>query len=103
MLLLTLATSCNKKSQILYETEQHRLTLAELQSQSKKLESEIHASGNLGRYQNTQPAHIVELKQQIERQKNELIQLKAEREAAKTKAESMQEEVSSYRAKFRKF
>ncbi|HAL70668.1 MAG TPA: hypothetical protein DCP71_02730 [Verrucomicrobiales bacterium] len=103
ILLLSLATGCNKKAQILYETEQHRLTLTELQGQSKKLESEILATGNLGRYQSTQPAHIVELKQLIERQKNELVQLKADSEAAKIKAESMQAEVNSYRSSFRNF
>ncbi|MBB5039282.1 hypothetical protein HNQ64_003554 [Prosthecobacter dejongeii] len=100
-LALAFTTSCGKKSQIIYEAEQKRLTMMELQGQSKKLESEILATGNLGRYQNTQPSHVVELKHLLERQKTENIQLKADKEAAQKRVEAVKQEMSRYLTQFR--
>jgi len=101
LLLLILLTGCGKKSQIRYETEQARLTMTELQTQTKKMESEMTAVGSLGRYSSAQKIHVDELKGQIERLKADIEKLKNERETVKSKVDSLQQEIDSYRAKYR--
>ncbi len=101
-LFLILATGCNKKVQIQYQAEQAKLSITELQAQSKRLDAEIQATGNLGgRYQTTLPGHLNELRQMIENTKAESEQLKNENEAVKEKLRLLQKEMETYLAKFR--
>ncbi len=95
----TALTSCDKKARLQHETAQLRLTIQELQAESKKLEAEIYATGNLGRYQHTQPQHVGEFKQQIANIKAESERLQLEKETTVKRVESLQNSLNSYRNK----
>jgi chromosome segregation ATPase len=97
--LTTGLTSCDKKAQLQHETAQLRLTINDLQLESKKLEAEIIATGNLGRYQHTQLQHVGEIRQQIENIKAETQGLQAEKETTIKRVEALQKSLDSYRAK----
>lgn len=99
-LLSTMLTGCGKKAQIQYEADQLRLSLMELQAQSKKLEGEILAIPLPAQYSSTQTAHLTQLQNYISHTKVDMVNLKVEKEAAKLKADRFEKELNAYRAKY---
>lgn len=99
--LVTFSASCGKSAHIRYQAQQVHLELSDLQAQGRRLDAEVAATGDLGRYQSTNASHVAEMKNYLGSLKNEIAQLKAERDMVKGKNEAMKEQVASYRARFR--
>ena len=98
--LVLCGTSCRKKAELQYQTEQLRLTLADQQMVLKRLQAESAAVGNLGKYNQPQREHLTELKNKMEGLKKESVRLKAECEAQRAVVDRIQSELDSYLSQY---
>jgi len=100
LMLLLAGTSCQKKAQVLNEARELGTVLAERNFEMRKLDTDIAALGDLGRYNDPKAAQFAELKQLIEIVKSETARLKVSRDEHKLKAEALQKDFEAYQAKY---
>lgn len=94
-------TQCAKRKQLEQEIILKNQQAVELKAQQKQIQDAIDLTGNLGRYNATQPKHLDELKGQIASSTQEIQDYKAQRDKLSKEIDDIRTDIDQHRVKYR--
>ncbi|SKB07070.1 hypothetical protein SAMN02745166_04610 [Prosthecobacter debontii] len=94
-------TQCNKREQLKQEVALKQAQIEELKLQQKQVQTAIENTGNLGRYNTTQPKHLEDLKGEVASATAEVQNYKRQKEELTKEVDAIRTDIEQHRVKYR--